>query len=146
MTEDPQALFRQLYTEQQMVSQNIDLQAQGLERLRILLNDYRVGFLVLEELEGRKEGEEMLLRVGGTIQIRATLADPGNVTRDVGSNVKIEQSVEDAKKEIQGTIEELEKNLQEASENYEKLVFYSQSINAKLQELAAGMQGQPKGE
>ena len=146
MTEDPQALFRQLYSEQQMVNSNIELQTQGLERLRILLNDYRVGLMVLEELDGKKEGEEMLMRVGGTIHVRASLADPSKVTRDVGSNVRIEQNVEEAKKEIQETISELEKNYQEASENYEKLVFYSQSINAKLQELAAGMQSQPQGE
>lgn len=146
MTEDPQALFRQLYIEQQMVNSNIELQAQGLERLRILLSDYRVGLMVLEELEGKKEGEEMLMRVGGTIQVRASLADPSKVTRDIGSNVRIEQNLEEAKKEIQETISKLEKNYQDASENYERLLFYSQSINAKLQELAAGMQSQPREE
>ena len=98
--------------------------------------------MVLEEIEGRKEGEEMLMNVGGSIFVQAKLVDPSKVTRSIGSGVRIEQSIEAAKTAVQEQTTRLEKQYESMAEEYQKLVVKSSALNAQFQQLAAQVQGQ----
>ncbi|MHA2153250.1 MAG: prefoldin subunit alpha [Candidatus Thorarchaeota archaeon] len=97
MAEDQQKLLQRLYTEQQMTESNIGLMQQRIEAIQVYLTNYRSGLMVLEEIEKKKEGEEMLINVGGSIFVEAKLVNPSKVTRGLGSGIRIEQSVESAK-------------------------------------------------
>jgi len=97
---------------------------------------------VLEELEGRKEDEEMLMNVGGSIFVQAKLVEPSKVTRSIGSGVKIEQSVEDAKTAVQEQIASLEKQYESLAEEYQKLGARISVLNSQFNQLAAELQGQ----
>ena len=146
MTEEMRQRLQQIYTEQKMAESNVHLIQQRLDLVSVYLSNYRSGLEVLQELEGRKKGEEMLMNVGGSIFVRANLADPTIVTRGIGSGVRIEQNVNDAKKALESSIENLEKQYQDMSAEYEKLLTYVSRLNAEFQDLAAKVQGQGQGE
>jgi prefoldin alpha subunit len=142
MSDEQQQLLQRIYQEQQLTESNITLLQQRLELLQAYLNNFRSGLMVLEEIEGRKEGEEMLMNVGGSIFIQAKLVDPSSVTRSIGSGVRIEQTVEDAKTAVQEQISGLEKQYETLAEEYQKLVARASALNSQFQQLAAQVQGQ----
>ena len=141
MSEEQQQLLQKIYTEQQLTDSNITLLQQRLELVQAYLTNFKAGLMVLEEIEGRKEGEEMLMNVGGSIFVQAKLVDPSKVTRSIGSGVRIEQSVEAAKTAVQEQTTTLEKQYESMAEEYQKLVARSSLLNSQFQQLAAQVQG-----
>ena len=144
MTEDQQKLLQKLYLEQKMAESNVAVLQQRMEMIQAYLTNYRAGALVLNELENRKEGEEMLMNVGGGIFVQSHLVNPERVTRDIGSNIRIEQSVVEAKKQVEDAIASLEKQYEALANEYNKMVTLAASMSSQLQQLAAQMQN--KGE
>jgi prefoldin alpha subunit len=142
MSEEQQQLLQRIYQEQQLTESNITLLQQRLELVQAYLTNFRAGLMVLEEIEGRKEGEEMLMNVGGSIFVQAKLVNPSSVTRSVGSGVRIEQTVGDAKIAVQEQISGLEKQYETLAEEYQKLIARVQVLNSQFQQLAAQVQGQ----
>lgn len=142
MSDEQQQLLQRMYQEQQLTESNITLLQQRLELVQAYLNNFRAGLMVLEEIENRKEGEEMLMNVGGSIFVQAKLVDPSNVTRTIGSGVRIEQTVEDAKTAVQEQVSSLEKQYETLAEEYQKLVARASVLNSQFQQLAAQVQGQ----
>lgn len=140
MTDDPQILLEKLYTEQQMAETNLALLQQRIEVVQVYITNYRSGLVVLEEIESRKEGEEMLMNVGGSIFVKANLANPDKVLRGIGNNVRVEQSVSEAKLAITEAVKSLEKQHETLTQEYQKLYAYSTQLNAQFQQLAAQMQ------
>ena len=141
MSEDMEKKLQQIYAEQQTTENSISVLQQRLELVQAYLNNYRSGLMVLEEIENKKEGDEMLINIGGSIFIRANIQEPSNVTRGVGSGVRIEQSTEDAKTAVQEQLTNLEKQSDTLVEEYQKLVTHAQVLNAQFQQLAAKLQG-----
>jgi prefoldin alpha subunit len=140
MTEDQQKLLQRLYTEQQMTESNIGLIQQRLETIQAYLTNYRAGLMVLEEIEKKEEGEEMLINVGGSIFVEAKLMDPSKVTRGLGSGVRIEQSIESAKEVVSESVKSLEDQYEKLAQEYQTLVQRASVLNAQFQQLAAKMQ------
>jgi len=142
MTEEMQKKLQAIYSEQQMTENNVALMQQRLELIQAYLNNYRSGLMVLNELEGKKEGEEMLINIGGSIFIQAKIQEPSKVTRGIGSSVRIEQNLEEAKTAVQEQLTSLEKQYNVVVEEYQKLLTHAQVLNAQFQQLASQMQGQ----
>jgi len=141
MTEEQQKLLQRLYTEQQMTESNIGMTQQRLEAIQVYLTNYRSGLMVLEEIEKKEEGEEMLINVGGSIFVEAKLVNPSKVTRGLGSGVRIEQSVESAKEIVSDAVKSLEEQYEKIAQEYQNLVQRASVLNAQFQQLAAKMQG-----
>jgi prefoldin alpha subunit len=142
MSDEQQQLLQKIYQEQQLTESNMSVLQQRLELVQAYLNNYRAGLMVLEEIDGKEEGEEMLMNVGGSIFVQAKLVNPSNVTRGIGSGVRIEQSVEDAKKAVQEQIGDLEKQYESFADEYQKLVARASVLNSQFQQLAAKLQTQ----
>lgn len=142
MSEDQQKLLQKIYTEQQMTESNISLLSQRIELIQAYINNYQAGLMVLNEIEGKKDGEEMLINVGGSIFIQAKIQEPSKVTRGIGSGVRIEQSLEDAKAAVQEQLTSLQKQYEVVVDDYQKLLTRAQVLNAQFQQLAAKMQNQ----
>jgi len=143
MSEEQQQLLQRIYNEQQITESNIGVLQQRIEILQAYLTNYQSGFMVLKEIEGKKEEEEMMMNVGGNIFVEARLVNPSKVTRGIGSGVRIEQSLEEAKKAVQSSIEGLEKQYQSLSEEYQKLVARASVLSSQFQQLAAKVQNSP---
>jgi prefoldin alpha subunit len=148
MAEDLQQRAQKLFEEQGTLESNMDAVQQRLELVRAVLTSYRNGLAVLEEMEKRKGGEEMLISIGGNVFIEAQLANLETVTRDIGSGVRIAQGLQDAKKEIEENIANFEQQYSRLAQDYQSIVMQAASVNAQIQELAAQKQAQeeqPKG-
>ena len=141
MAEDQQKLLQRLYTEQQMTESNIGLMQQRIEAIQVYLTNYRSGLMVLEEIEKKKEGEEMLINVGGSIFVEAKLVNPSKVTRGLGSGIRIEQTVESAKQVVTEAVESLEQQYEKLAQEYQSLVQRGSVLNSQFQQLAAQVQG-----
>ncbi len=147
MTEEQQKLLQRIYTEQQMTESNLGLMQQRLEAIQVYLTNYRSGLMVLEEIEKKEEGEEMLINVGGSIFVEAKLLNPDKVTRGLGSGIRVEQSVTTAKEVVSEAVESLEKQYEKLAQEYQSLIQRASILNAQFQQLAAQIQGsQPPSE
>jgi prefoldin alpha subunit len=142
MTQDPNALLQRLYAEQQMLESNIQVMQESIQLVQSSLNSYRTGLEVLEEIEKREEDEVMLINIGGAVFVEAKLVNIDKVTRGIGSGVRIEQSLGEAKKHINDRVEMLEKRLSELRDDYEDTLVRAQAINNQMQQLAAQVQMQ----
>ncbi len=140
MKEDPQVKLEKIYNEQQIMESSINLLQQRIEVVQVYITNYRSGLMVLEEVEKRKEGEEMLMNVGGSIFVQAKLVDPDKVIRGIGNNVRIEQNVADAKAAILEAVTSLEKQYEALTQEYQRLIVYASNLNAQFQQLAAEIQ------
>jgi prefoldin alpha subunit len=140
MSEEQQQLLQKIYTEQQITESNISLLQQRIEIIQAYLANYQSGLMVIQEIEKKKKGEAMLMNVGGNIYVEAKLVNPSKVTRGIGSGVRLEQSLEEAKKAVQISVEGLEKQYQSMSEDYQKLVSRASVLNSQFQQLAAKVQ------
>ncbi|MHA3964131.1 MAG: prefoldin subunit alpha [Candidatus Thorarchaeota archaeon SMTZ1-45] len=141
MKEDPQAKLERVYNEQQIMESNLNLLQQRIEVVQVYITNYRSGLLVLEEIEKRKEDEEMLMNVGGSIFVQAKLVDPDRVIRGIGNGVRIEQNVADAKAAIIEAVSSLEKQYEALTQEYQRLIAHASNLNAQFQQLAAQIQG-----
>ena len=140
MSEEQQQLLQRIYTEQQITESNISLLQQRIEIIQAYLANYQSGLMVLQEIEKKKKGEVMLMNVGGNIYVEAKLVNPSKVTRGIGSGVRLEQSLDEAKKAVQVSVEGLEKQYQSMTEDYQKLVSRASVLNSQFQQLAAKVQ------
>ncbi len=141
MTEDPRITLEKIYSEQQLTESSLSLLQQRIEMVQVYITNYRSGLLVLEEIENRNEGEEMLMNVGGSIFVQAKLVNPDKVTRGIGNGVRIEQNVSDAKAAIIEAVTSLEKQYEALTQEYQRLFTHASRLNAQFQELAAQVQG-----
>jgi len=140
MSEEQQQLLQRIYAEQQITESNITLLQQRIEIIQAYLTNYQSGLMVLQEIETKKKGEAMLMNVGGNIYLEAKLVNPSKVTRGIGSGVRLEQSLEEAKKAVQISVESLEKQYQSMTDDYQKLVSRASVLNSQFQQLAAKVQ------
>ena len=140
MTEEQQKQLQKIYAEQQMTESNLNLLQQRIEIIQVYITNYRSGLMVLEEIEGKKEGEEMLMNVGGSIFVQAKLTNPDKVTRGLGSGIRIEQTVADAKAAVTEAVTGLEQQYEALSLEYQKLVARASVLNSQFQQLAAQIQ------
>lgn len=140
MTEDQQKLLQRIYTEQQLTESNLNLLQQRIEILQVYLTNYRSGLSVLEEIENRKDGEEMLMNVGGSIFVQAKIVNPDKVTRGLGSGIRIEQTVKDAKAAVAESVTNLEQQFETLSQEYQKLLARASVLNSQFQQLASQIQ------
>ena len=141
MTEDPQIMLERMYSEQQMTEQSLTMLQQRLEMVQVYMTNYRSGLLVLEEIETRQDGEEMLMNVGGSIFVQAKIVNPDKVIRGIGDGIRIEQSVGDAKTAIIEAVTNLEKQHETLTQEYQRLYAYASQLNTQFQQLAAQIQG-----
>jgi prefoldin alpha subunit len=141
MTEDQQKLLQKIYTEQQMTDSNLNLLQQRIEIIQVYITNYRSGLLVLEEIENKKDGEEMLMNVGGSIFVQAKIVNPDKVTRGLGSGIRIEQTVADAKAAVTESVTSLEQQYETLTQEYQRLIARASVLNSQFQQLAAQIQG-----
>lgn len=147
MTEDQQRMLQKIYSDQQMTESNLNLLQQRIELIQVYITNYRSGLLVLQEIENKKDGEEMLMNVGGSIFVQANLLNPDKVTRGIGSGVRIEQTVEDAKAAVNEAVTNLEEQYDTLAQEYQKLLARASVLNSQFQQLAAQIQAaQPPAE
>jgi len=141
MTEDQQKLLQKLYAQQKATESGIEIIQERMELVQASLNSHRRGLGVLQGFEGKKEGEKMLINVGGNIFIDVQLANPDRVARDIGSGVRIVQNLEDAKKSVEETTASLEQHYAQLAQQHEAISNQAADVGRRLGDLVKQMQG-----
>ncbi len=107
--------IRELITRIQINQQRMDALQQQANLIQLSLNDLDNALKALTTLEGKGEGQEMLVPIGADSFVHAKLSDPDKVIIGLGSGVSVEKGVADSKGIIQGRRSELEKVLLDTS-------------------------------
>ena len=149
MSENPMQVL--LYQQRALEERMTELQT-TMGMLQETLNSYTSSKLVLEELATKEVDEPMLINIGGAVFIEAKVVSNDRVIRGVGSGVRIEQSLEDAKETVSQRVEELNQYLTKLRQDYQNTVDQATLVNQQAQQLLAQAQAQsqaaqePKGE
>ena len=150
MAENP---VQQLLNEQRVLEERINELQSSIGMFQDTLASYRTGLSVLEELETKEVGDKILFSVGGAVYIEAQILNKENVIRSLGSGIRVEQSLEEAKTVLTDRIEQLNTSLSQLRQEYEGAVNRAtwltnqmQNIYAQAQMQAAQRAQQPKPE
>jgi prefoldin alpha subunit len=150
MAENP---VQQLLNEQRALEERINELQSSISMFQETLSSYTTGLAVLEELETKEEGDKILFSIGGAVYIEAQILSKDRVIRSLGSGVRVDQSVDEAKKVLSDRIEQLNTSLTSLRQEYEGainraqwLTNQMQNIYAQAQAQAAQMAQQPKAE
>ncbi|MFX0044654.1 MAG: prefoldin subunit alpha [Candidatus Hermodarchaeota archaeon] len=142
MADEQRSLLQKIYAEQQLTESNVAVLRQQIEVTQVLLGRYQTGLMVLKELESKEENEEVLMNVGGSVFVQAKLVNPTEVTRALGSGVRIEQSLEEARKGVEQAVESLGKRYEALVAEHEKMVNRSAVLEAQMRQIAEQIQAQ----
>ncbi|MFW9945053.1 MAG: prefoldin subunit alpha [Candidatus Sifarchaeia archaeon] len=142
MADEQRSLLQKIYTEQQLTESNVGVLRQQIEVTQVLLGRYQTGLMVIKELEGKNEDEEVLMNVGGSVFVQAKLVNPTEVTRALGSGVRIEQSLEEARKGVERAVESLGKQYEALVAEHEKMVNRLAVLEAQMRQIAEQIQAQ----
>lgn len=125
-----------------LLGENLQAEFRALEEQRAyldaLLRDMRRGRDAVEALKEAKQGQEVLLPVGGGALVRATLADEARVLATLGSGIVVETSAAHALARLEERIQTGEANLQRLGEELARIEQNLGQLNAHLERLSGG--------
>jgi len=113
---------------------NLDMQSSYIQSAVI---DYNKSKITLENLKKTEKDKEILLPIGGSTFLNATLKNPSKVLFDIGAGVVTEKKTEEAIIKINQKIEELQKTQEKISAVMQNLQNNSAEVSAKAQKLLA---------
>lgn len=119
MSEDS---MQKLYVQQKLLEEHIPELESSISLLQDAIASYLSGKQVLEELAKRQADEPILIDIGGRINIAAKIVNTDKVLVSLGSGVRVEKSLEEAKSILEKKIEELNDHLAKYRQEYEKSV------------------------
>ncbi len=107
--------IRELIARIQINQQRMDALQQQASLVQMSLNDLDNALKALSTLEGKGEGQEILVPIGAGSYVHTKLADPDKVIIGLGAGVSVERNFADSKGIIQSRRTELEKALLETT-------------------------------
>lgn len=137
MSDNP---LQQLLNEQRALEARVGELENSINIFQDTLGSYMAGLSVLEELETRKPGEMMLMNVGGAIFIEAQVVRNDRVIRGIGSGVRAEQTLEEAKKIVSERVSELNTYLGNLRQEYEETANRAALLANQAQQILAQAQ------
>ncbi len=137
MSENP---FQQLLNEQRALEARAGELENSINIFQETLGSYMAGLGVLEELETREPGEKMLINIGGAVFIEAQIVSNDRVIRGIGSGIRTEQSLEEAKKIVSERVEELNKVLGNLQHEYQETANRAALLANQAQQMLAQAQ------
>ncbi len=114
--------MQKLYVQQKLLEEHIPELESSISLLQDAVASYVSGKQVLEELAKRHADEPILIDIGGRINVSAKIVTTDKVLVSLGSGVRVEKSLEEAKSILEKKIEELNAHLAKYREEYEKSV------------------------
>ena len=103
------------------------------ELIQITLEEYTRAKQALEDLKGKKKGEEILVPIGANCWVHAQLGDTKKGIASIGSNIAVGQSLD-------LIIERLETQLEEITKADTELSGKITQVEARARDLAAMLQ------
>lgn len=105
---------------------NLDMQQQYLQAALV---DYQKAKLTVEGLQKQKGEQELLMPIGSGVFLSAVAKDTDKILVDIGANLVIEKSADDA-------AESIEKRITMVQENQKKVLTMSQQLQTEAEQLS----------
>jgi len=99
-----------------------------------VITDLTYANTTLEGLKKNEEGSELLVPVGGSSYIRASLQDPDRVIVGIGAGVSVEKTMKEAKAIIKKRLEDLEKTKVALQQRFAQVAQKINEDRAKFEE------------
>lgn len=138
-------LMRRLVLELQLMRGSAETLQQRLQMLQSAIADLSVAMGSIDALKEAEEGAPILVPMGGGALVNARLGDLSRVIVDIGADVSIEMSLEEAEKDVSGRLEDMEKASLSVQQQLEQIVAQMQIHQDNLNRLSAGLQGESPG-
>ncbi|MFO7619237.1 MAG: prefoldin subunit alpha [Thermoplasmata archaeon] len=120
--------------ELEMLRMQLDNLNKQDELIQITLEEYTRAKQALEELKGKKKGEEILVPVGANCWVHAVLGDTSKAIASIGSNVAVGQKLDSIIERLERQLEEIRKADTELSGKVTKAEARARDLSAMLQE------------
>ena len=113
------------------------------ELIHITLEEYTRAREALEELKGKKKGEEILVPIGANCWVHAILGDTKKAIASIGSNLAVGQKIESIIERLDSQLEEIGKAEAELSTKMNMMEARARDLAAILQEVYSEMESHP---
>ncbi len=120
----------------------IDNLSKQEELIQVTLEEFTRAKEALEDLKGKKEGDEILVPIGANCWVHAVLGDMDKAIASIGSNLAVGQSVDEIVIRLNSQLEEIEAANTEVSGKLSGLNAKAAELTQMLQAVYAEMQGQ----
>ena len=127
--ENPQEKTQALIYQFKYLKDQRDMYASQLEIVNASLNNLMNTKATIENLKDVKEGEEILIPIGGLINIHATIKDPKKILFYIAQDVVIE-------KDLDSSIEFIDKIIGQHNEQLQFLRTQIQNLDVNLQNMS----------
>ncbi|MFX1274549.1 MAG: prefoldin subunit alpha [Promethearchaeota archaeon] len=124
---------QQLYQFQYLKEQR-DALAQNLGLINASLQNYMTTKATIENLKNVKEGEEILIPIGGSIIIKATIGSIDKILTYVSQDVAIEKSIDETNEFIDKIIEQHNEQINFLNNELYKLDLTLQGMSQLIQQ------------
>jgi prefoldin alpha subunit len=126
--------------ELEMLRVQLDNLGKQDELIHITLEEYTRAREALEELKGKKKGDEILVPIGANCWVHAVLGDPKKAIASIGSNLAVGQKIDTIIERLDRQLEEIGKAERELSANLNKMEARARDLTMLLQEVYGEME------
>lgn len=124
--------FRYLREQREMFENQLQIVNASLGNLRTTKK-------TIENLKDVEEGEEILVPIGGIINVKANIQKPEKVLLSISDDIVAEKNLDDSLEFVEKLIEQHSEQIQYIQERIQKIDMNLQNLSQTLQ--AAGAQG-----
>ena len=110
------------------------------ELIQVTLEEFTRAKDALNDLKGKKEGDEILVPIGANCWVHAVLGDMDKAIASIGSNLAVGQSIDEIVVRLDSQLEEIEVANKEVSSKLTSLNAKAAELTQMLQKVYAEMQ------
>ena len=119
----------------EMYKEQIESLANQSQIIQAMIEEYNRTKITLDKISNVEDGTEVLLSVGGGAFVNANVKDTKKVVYNIGADILVEKTIEEAVKSIDERIDLLYNNLQKVVETTQKLEEAATQISEKVQDM-----------
>jgi len=136
--------FRKLSVELRILEDTAEALQSRINMVNAVVTDLTYANMTLEGLGKHKRDSELLVPIGGSSYIKATLQDPDKVIVGMGAGVSVEKTLQEAKEIVKKRLDNLEKTRMSLQQRFTQVAQRINEDRAELEELVAELRkGKP---
>lgn len=136
MADKTEEEIRRLGLEMRLLENSAQAIQSRSNMVNAVISDLAIAEMTLTGLGRNQTGSELLVPVGGSSYIRATLQDPDKVIVGIGAGVSVEKTLDEAKAIIARRLQDLEKTKLSLEQRLAELAEKIGKDQARFEELA----------
>ena len=119
----------------EMYKDQIESLANQSQIIQAMIEEYNRTKITLDKISNVEDGTEVLVSIGGGAFVNANIKDTKKIVYNIGAEVMVEKTIDDAIRGIDERIDLLYNNLQKVIETTQKLEEAATQISEKVQEM-----------